>query len=422
LDHDAGPMVAEPREHEAVEKARARLEQQKLALGERHPDYASGLNQLALLMIMYGDPAHAEPLLRQALGIREETLGERHPDYATNLSSLAGLLWARGDLDGAEPLLRRALEIRWDVLGANHPKSVVSLHSLEQLLKAKREWDEAPPSSEGDDPEPPAPLGLAPETTAERPEETNGGPADVEASEHESATPPPDDLQQEDTATAAAEAVADGGHATVTDCDVLSRRVEALAREFTGVGRDLAVAAESMRDRGPLPPEALVARLDACSRGFAGLREQVLRVAEGLGVPETDVPGLGNLDEIGTTISLLAEVEARRSKLATLRDRALGVLDRVLALRHADRPDFAPLSECQERARALRLAIEGSDLASLPGDAAALAEGPHPFSALLRLAGGGEGLSDDLWAESRDVIEAAFGRALSVAAARSRIV
>src|SRR5215218_10625412 len=141
LNHAAGGAVAEGREHEAVANARHRLELQKQAVGERHPEYATGLNQLALLLIMHGDPDRAEPLLTQALEIRKDALGENHPDYATNLSSLAGLLWARGDLDGAEPLLRQALEIRWEVLGSSHPKSVASLNSLEQLLRAKQDWE-----------------------------------------------------------------------------------------------------------------------------------------------------------------------------------------------------------------------------------------------------------------------------------------
>ena len=35
-------------------QARHRLEGQRRQLGERHPEYASGLNQLALLLIMHG--------------------------------------------------------------------------------------------------------------------------------------------------------------------------------------------------------------------------------------------------------------------------------------------------------------------------------------------------------------------------------
>src|SRR3954449_2373836 len=79
LNHAAGGAVAEGREHEAVANARHRLELQRQAGGERHPEFATGLNQLALLLIMHGDPEHAEPLLREALAIRKDVLGEHHP-------------------------------------------------------------------------------------------------------------------------------------------------------------------------------------------------------------------------------------------------------------------------------------------------------------------------------------------------------
>ena len=83
------------RESEAVANARNRIATLAAHYGTNHPEYASGLNQLALLLIMHGDPGSAEPLLSQALEVRRVALGERHPDYATNLSSLGGLLWAR---------------------------------------------------------------------------------------------------------------------------------------------------------------------------------------------------------------------------------------------------------------------------------------------------------------------------------------
>ena len=51
-------------------------------LGENHPDYATSLNNLAVLYQARGDYAKAEPLHRQALEIRKRVLGENHPDYA----------------------------------------------------------------------------------------------------------------------------------------------------------------------------------------------------------------------------------------------------------------------------------------------------------------------------------------------------
>ena len=63
-----------------------------------------------------GDYARAEPLFRQALEIRKKALGEGHPDYAAGLNNLAALYQAMGDYARAEPLYRQALEVgrrRW---------------------------------------------------------------------------------------------------------------------------------------------------------------------------------------------------------------------------------------------------------------------------------------------------------------------
>src|SRR5262249_47982952 len=70
----------------------------KVVLGEHHPDYARGLNNLAYVLESQGNLARAKPLLRQALAIQQEVLGEHHPDYANCLTNLVLLLQAEGDL------------------------------------------------------------------------------------------------------------------------------------------------------------------------------------------------------------------------------------------------------------------------------------------------------------------------------------
>ena len=80
-------------------------------LGAEHPDTATSLNNLALLLQAQGDLAGARPLHERALAIREKVLGAEHPDTATSLSNLASLLQAQGDLAGARPLHERALAI-----------------------------------------------------------------------------------------------------------------------------------------------------------------------------------------------------------------------------------------------------------------------------------------------------------------------
>jgi len=53
----------------------------------------------------------ARPLDEHALKIREQVLGPTHPDVASPLNNLALLLVATGDYAGAEPLSQRALAI-----------------------------------------------------------------------------------------------------------------------------------------------------------------------------------------------------------------------------------------------------------------------------------------------------------------------
>ena len=85
------------------------MEIRRTALGERHPDYATSLNNLAELYRAMGRHAEAEPLYKQALEIRRTALGERHPDYATSLNNLAGLYERRA----ATPRPSRSTSKRW---------------------------------------------------------------------------------------------------------------------------------------------------------------------------------------------------------------------------------------------------------------------------------------------------------------------
>ena len=106
-------------------------------LGPEHPDTATSLNQLALLLQDQGDLAGARPLHERALAIREKVLGPEHPDTAVSLNNLASLLQAQGDLAGARPLFERALAICEKVLGPEHPDTAPSLNNLARLLQAQ---------------------------------------------------------------------------------------------------------------------------------------------------------------------------------------------------------------------------------------------------------------------------------------------
>jgi len=69
------------------------------------------MSKRGLSMYYKGLYREAEPLLRRALAIDEQSFGADHPNVATALNNLAQLLQATSRLTEAEPLLRRVVEI-----------------------------------------------------------------------------------------------------------------------------------------------------------------------------------------------------------------------------------------------------------------------------------------------------------------------
>ncbi len=111
------------------------LEIRKEALGEKHPAYATSLNNLALLYREMGDHKAALPLYQKALEIHKQVLGEKHPDYATSLNNLAILYRDTGDARSALPLYEKALKITRQALGEKHPDHAISLSNLASLYR-----------------------------------------------------------------------------------------------------------------------------------------------------------------------------------------------------------------------------------------------------------------------------------------------
>jgi tetratricopeptide (TPR) repeat protein len=78
--------------------------------------------------------SQAAPLLRDTLAMREKALGPEHPDTATSLNNLALLLKAQGDFAGARPLLERALAIHEKALGPANRNTNRTRSNLARLL------------------------------------------------------------------------------------------------------------------------------------------------------------------------------------------------------------------------------------------------------------------------------------------------
>ncbi len=432
--------MAEGPEHEALVDARRRVAQHRQTVGERHPDYATSLNQLALLLIMHGDPQQAESLLRESLTIRQETLGEHHPDYATNLSSLGGLLWARGDLDSAEPMLRRALHVRGEVLGPAHPKTIASRDSLEQLVRARSERDEqtqpAPVSqNQGLPTADPAPTiqplvvpnhvgsvrAEVPPPVTVAPPPATAAPAPVAARAPVAVAPVVSAPAASSKPKAPVSVPEPKALSSAHDRAALVLRIKTLSSDFSRVSDRLANEVERWKAGGVPPSEALILDLTTCGREFASLRDESIRLAETAGLPSQG-RSLASLREIESLFREISEVESRREQVEAVRSRAIEILNRVCSLENPDQREFAPLVQCKSQAENLRRQILSANALELPEAATQLAEGDHPFYRLLALVDGTESLSDDLWANSLDVVEHEFGKPLAVAIARAKVV
>ena len=129
---------AEPLLHQALAIREQRL-------GPTHPDVAQSLYHVAGLCYEHGKYEQAEALFKRALAIREQVLGPEHPVTATTLDHLAWLYQRLGKYGQSEPLYQRALTIREHRLGSNHPHVAESLSSLGVLYQLRGKYEQAEP-------------------------------------------------------------------------------------------------------------------------------------------------------------------------------------------------------------------------------------------------------------------------------------
>ena len=131
-------LYAQARHSEAEPLMRRVLTVNEERFGRSHPEVATDLNNLALLLQATNRLAEAEPLMRRALDIDEEAFGPDHPNVAIRLNNLASLLQATNRLAEAEPLMRRALDILEQSYGEKHPRTVVARENLDAMLRRSK--------------------------------------------------------------------------------------------------------------------------------------------------------------------------------------------------------------------------------------------------------------------------------------------
>lgn len=195
-----------------------------------------------------------------------------------------------------------------------------------------------------------------------------------------------------------------------------------LTERFTALATKLAQAARELQVSGTLPAESLFEELAAARGEFVDLRSTVLEAASSLSVAAPSMVEVNNLKVLEPVVRAVAEAiaaEERRVATAEARKRALAVLDRVLAISHADDPGFPTLVQCQAKAKELRRAV--MDPKAFEAGVAPALETTPAFAALLTLIEGREQLDDERFAALEDSVSQSFGRQLAVEIGRAHV-
>ena len=114
-----------------------------LALAQTDLERATSLNNLALLFESTGRLDAAEPLIREALDIREKTSGPDHPETLVVINNFALILTEQGAYVEAEALYRQAVEASTDANGNYNADAFTYLNNLAHLLIDKGEFRES---------------------------------------------------------------------------------------------------------------------------------------------------------------------------------------------------------------------------------------------------------------------------------------
>lgn len=107
----------------------------KHTMGKDHPQVADCLTRLADLYCRNKRYREMEPILHEALKIRERSLGPEHSLVSSSLKNLARLYYFQKRFELSEPLFKRALNIRQKLYGKGHPRYADVEEQYAKLLR-----------------------------------------------------------------------------------------------------------------------------------------------------------------------------------------------------------------------------------------------------------------------------------------------
>ena len=193
----------------------------------------------------------------------------------------------------------------------------------------------------------------------------------------------------------------------------LLAKVASLSENFSNLGIRLSLAAKELQNVGTPLLESLLEELMDYSRDFAEVKEQGLKLAETSQVSTGVISSLRDLENLIEAVTKTTELSVTQP--------ALDILNQVLAIAHEEQPEFPPLELIKVQAQELYQKISQIKSEVLSDDAQALRKEKHPLSALLKLVKQGTILDDEEWLELEEIVNAAFGKKITLAISRGKL-
>ena len=203
--------------------------------------------------------------------------------------------------------------------------------------------------------------------------------------------------------------------------EVLINQLNDLEVSFKVLAKRLPEAGELLESLGRPVPEELLRELANSAEQFEEIKREVLKLSESVaGLPQT--PELGSIRDLRSFMEFLSDVIEKQTAHRNIQQAASGVLEKVLSITHVDGVEFAPLLQCQEKARELRRSIAATAWPNLHPDADALARGQHIFSEFVKLVSFHDRLEDEEWGRLQDLVNHSLGKPLGLAASRGKLI
>lgn len=131
----ADTILGDQKEIDAIKEAEVEVKLIRQMMGKKHPQVADALTKLADLYCRRKWYKEMEPVLVEALKIRETSEGVDTIQISTSVKNLARLYYFQKRFDVAEPLFVRAVSLRVRALGRNHPRVADVEEQYAKLLR-----------------------------------------------------------------------------------------------------------------------------------------------------------------------------------------------------------------------------------------------------------------------------------------------